>query len=257
VKSLKIDIWYNSFVISILIALFIYIHLLTHVPFTYHPDMITIIWITRITIDALDTVFHVGSYYTEHCYFMYSYHYYTNTPIHWTLFEYVVVMIMDTVITCTCIIIIRTLLFSVHVTSLHEYCIILDIVISCTNIIITRIFYYTGHCYFMYLYHRDTDTLLYWTLLFHILVSPWHRYTITYDIIIHVLVSSLYRYAVTLDTVISYSCITDTQTHPSIWHDCFLYHWFDMTFIVTWITVLVTLITVTWVFLYSRYLDIS
>jgi len=66
------------------------------------------------------------------------------------------------------------------------------------------------HWYYMYLYHRYTDILLHWTLWFHALVS------------------SLYRYLVTLNTVISYSYLTGTKIHLSLWPDCSY-------IIVTWI----------------------
>ena len=60
----------------------------------------------------------------------------------------------------------------------HGYSITLDIIISCTCIIVTGysttlntdisytcititwIYYYTLYCYFIYLYHRYTDTIL-------------------------------------------------------------------------------------------------
>jgi len=51
-----------------------------------------------------------------------------------------------------------------------------------------------GHCYFLYLYHRDTDKLIHQTLLFYTLISSLHGYSVTLNTIILCLVSQLHRF---------------------------------------------------------------
>jgi len=87
-----------------------------------------------------------------------------------------VVMTVDTIITCTCIMVIRTfsytrhnisgkylshwrLLFHVHISSLHRYC-------------------YTWYYYFLFMSYWYIDTLFHWILWFHIFVPSLHGYSI-------------------------------------------------------------------------------
>jgi len=95
-----------------------------------------------------------------------------------------------------------TLLLHVYASVLdahfYVFVTIIDTIILCICTTDTRISYYNRHYYFMYLYHRYIDTLLHWTLLFHVHVS------------------SLHRYSVTQNTVVSYFCIIGMLTHLSI-----------------------------------------
>ena len=102
----------------------------------------------------------------------------------------------------------------------------------------------------MYLYNFYTDTLLYWTLLFHVLVSLWHRHTQVYDMTIscitdigiafllhgftciHALIVHVFMLHELL--LLVYSCSTVTGIFPEysawsfpvflifIWHSCYL-----------------------------------
>ena len=89
----------------------------------------TFIMVTWIS-STLDIVSRVNSCYTEHCYFMNIYHYYTNT-VTMTLLFFVHVPLMhgyiisqDTVISYICIIatwMLCTQLYHVHTSLLHRF----------------------------------------------------------------------------------------------------------------------------------------
>ena len=50
----------------------------------------------------------------------------------------------------------------------------------------SRILYYSRYCYFIYWYHRDTNILLHWTPLLHVLVSSLHGHFSTLDTVFDV-----------------------------------------------------------------------
>ena len=132
-------------------------------------------------------------------------------------------------------------------------------------------------------YHRYTDTLVHWTLyfmhtlitldtIFHALIPLLRRCFITLTLLVmlmyhwytdilfhwiswfHIFVSSLYEYSthsyIMLHRVILYSYITVTWIHR--------YTHIDYLCIpVAWITVYISWIIATWIFMYSRYMIVS
>jgi len=100
--------------------IFIYIYFDNYLWYNFHPDTVTVTWITTDTLDTvtscsghyylmyciigtqslllhvlvsslhghfstLDAVFHVNTHYTRYCYSMYMYHCYTDTDTHDTI----------------------------------------------------------------------------------------------------------------------------------------------------------------------------
>jgi len=116
-------------------------------------------------------------------------------------------MFLDTIILCASIIVIRTLLFYVLVSSLHEHYSTLD-----TS--------YIEHHYFIYLYHWSIDTLhLYFWHLYHRYTGTLHYYYmyLLYGFTcVHALIVFVFR-------LHGYSCIPIKWLNPVIliWYSCY------------------------------------